>query len=107
WTDVADDEADRTAGEARIRHQRHNNASLATECGDAGGRIEHLWHSRGAARTLVAHNDHVIVLEALGCSVESIEQALLAFEHARLAAEDIVFKTHLDTGEFQDGGKVR
>src|SRR5262245_8705588 len=92
--DVTDNETNRAAGEARIGHQCHNNAALSAERGDARGRIEHLRHSRRAARTLVAYNDHVIVLEALGCLVERVEQTLLAFEHARLATKDIVLKPH-------------
>ena len=59
-SNVANDEAYRSAGEPRIGHQPHDNAPLSAERGDARGRIEHLRHSRRAARTLVAHNDHVI-----------------------------------------------
>src|SRR5262249_43378090 len=106
-TNVADDEAYRSAGEARIRHQRHDNLPLAAERRDARGRVEHLRHPRRAARTLVAHDDHVVVVEPLGRRVELAKQVLLAFEHARLAAEDIVCKTTLDTGKLENRRELR
>src|SRR5262245_65040072 len=65
-SNVANDEAYRSAGEPRIGHQPHDNAPLSAERGDARGRIEHLRHSRRAARTLVAQQDHVIVFDLLG-----------------------------------------
>ena len=61
--DVADDEADRSAGEPRVGHQRHDDASLTAERGEARGGIEHLRHARRAARPLVAHDDHVVIRE--------------------------------------------
>ena len=105
--DMADDEADRSAGEARIGHQRHHNAALTAQRGDARGRVEHFRHARCATRPVVAHDDHVVVLENVRRLVERIEQALLALEHARLAAEQIVLQPAFDAGKLQDGGKFR
>src|SRR5262245_46217112 len=103
---VTNDQTYRSAGEPRIGHQPHDNAPLSAERGNARGRIEHLRHSRRTARTLVAYNDHVIVLDPPGRSVEGIEQALLALEHTRFAATDVALKTRLDPGKFENRGKV-
>ena len=105
--DVADDEADRSAGEARVRHQSDDDAALAAQRRDPRRRIEHLGHARRAARAFVAHDDHVVVLELPGIAVERIEQALLALEHARLAAEQVVIEAALDASELQDRGEFR
>src|ERR1700736_1435295 len=85
--DVADDEADRSAREPRVGHQRYYDPPLAAQRGNARGWVEHLRHTRRAARTLVPHDDHVVVLEPSGCLVERRKQVLLALKHARFAAE--------------------
>ena len=42
-----------------------------------------------------------------GVLVERVEQRLLALEHARLAAEDVVLQAALDAGELEDRREVR
>jgi len=79
--------------------------------------------SRSAARALVAHDDHVVVLKAARVLVERVDQALLTLEDAGVASEDIVLEaafvdlglTHdpfvleaiVDAGELQDCGEIR
>ena len=48
--DVADDEADRAAGEPRVGHERDRDALLAAERRDARRRVEQLRHAGRAAR---------------------------------------------------------
>jgi hypothetical protein len=55
---------------------------------------------------LVAHDDHVVVLEAVRRLIERRQQGLLALEHARGAAEDIVVQPALDAGELQNCREV-
>ena len=104
---MADDQSHRPAGEPGIGHQRDDDAALAAERGDPRRRVEHFRHPRRAARPLVAHDDHVVVLEFFRRLVERRQQAGFALEHPGPAAEQIVLEAALDPGEFENGGIIR
>ena len=104
---MADHQTHRAAREARIGHQADDDVALAAQRGDARGRVEHFRHAGRTHRAVVTHDHHVVVLEFLRMLVERRDQATLAFEHARGAAEAIVLEAAFDTGELEDRGEFR
>ena len=71
---------------------------LAAQGGDARVRVKHFRHTRGAARALVADDDHIVVVEYLRSVLQSVEQVGLAVEDSSLAGENVVLKSAFDTG---------
>ena len=88
-SDMSDDEANRAARETRVRHERDHDVLVAAQGGDSGGWVQHLRHTRGAARTFVPHDDDVVVGKVVGALFQGVEQFLFGVEDARRAGEDV------------------
>ena len=59
-----------------------------------------------ASRTLVADDDHVVVVKVVGPFAKCMDQGSFAVEDASVAREDPVRHPALDTGELQDRSAI-